>query len=798
MEISTGTLLGLYKIQAHLGSGGMGTVYRAIDTKLGREVAIKVLPQRLADAPESLARFEREARLLASLNHPNIATIHGFEQCGDVHYLVMELVPGETLAERIARGPVPVPEALRICAQILEALEAAQAKGIVHRDLKPANIKLTSDGRVKVLDFGLAKALEDRPAPDSSRADTLTIQEDATRAGQVLGTPLYMSPEQIRGQTVDCRTDLWAFGCVMFELLGGGRPFYANTMSDVVANVLTKEPDWKTLPSAVPERTKGLLRSCLEKDANRRPRDPGEARREIEQSLAPPHAAPRGGKFAAFAAAAVVAVVGLVGLAAWFNIGGLKDRLMGSAGSGQIRSIAVLPSSNDSNDPSQEYFANGFTDALITDLSKLGALKVISRTSAMQYKGSKESTKKIAKDLGVDAIVESAVAREDGRVRISARLTQAATETVLWAETYNRDLKDVLSLQGEVAREIAAGVRLTLTPDEQTRLAGHPVDPAVHDLYLKAQYVMDQDGVADRKHAIELFKQVVEKDPNFAPAYAGLALGYAGLGRFYEEPRTVMPLAKQNAEKALSLDPTLSEAYTALATVELQYEWDWEAAERDVKKAIQLNHSSADAHDLYSAYYTALGDFKNALAEIQLARDVDPLSLRFADRYLYILVFFKDYDRAIAEANTLLAKNPNFVMGHAWKAMALTMESRFPEALEAQKRAIDIDPNPGMKIFMGVIQASAGNKAEAKKLVHDIETIAKQQYVCNYEISQVYAALGDKDQAMKWLKSGLNQQCDCMIWLQGEPWMASLRADPGYLDLLKRVGFDRMPKPAAR
>ena len=795
MEISAGTELGLYRIQAQLGSGGMGTVYRATDTKLGREVAIKVLPQRLADSPESLTRFEREARILASLNHPNIATIHGFEQCGDVHYLVMELVPGETLAERIARGAVPLMEVLRICAQILEALEAARIKGIIHRDLKPANIKLTSEGRVKVLDFGLAKGLEpERPASDSSLSTTFTLAQDPTHVGQILGTPMYMSPEQIRGLPLDSRTDLWSFGCVLFELLSRRRPFSGRNVNDIMAQVLTQEPDWKALPSAVPERIRALLRRCLKKAVNQRQADPGEARREIEQALAPPRAAQARGKFAAVAAAAVLVLVA----AGWFSADGFKNRLLGTAASKQIRSIAVLPMSNDSNDPSQEYFANGFTDALITDLSKLGALKVISRTSAMQYKGSKKTTREIAKDLGVDAIVEGAVTREDGRVRISARLTQAASETVLWAENYERDLKDVLSLQGEVARQIAAGVRLTLTPDEQTRLAGHPVDPEVHDLYLKAQYSLDQDGVADRKRAIALFQQVVTKDSNFAPAYAGLAISYAGLGRFYEEPHKVMPLAREAALKALSLDPTLSEAYTALATVKLQYDWDWAGAEQDVKRAIQLNHSSADAHDLYSAFHTALGNFKDALAEIQLARDVDPLSLRFADRFLYILVFFKDYDRAIAEAQTLLARNPDFVMGHAWKAMALTMKGKFPEALEAQKRAYAIDPNPGMQIFLAVIQANAGNKAEAKKLIHKIEDVSKQQYVCNYEISQVYTALGDHDQAFKWLNTGLQQQCDCMIWLQGEPWMDPIRADPRYMDLITRVGLHRPPNQGVR
>jgi eukaryotic-like serine/threonine-protein kinase len=318
MELSAGTQLGLYKIQAELGAGGMGTVYRATDTKLGREVAIKVLPQRLADSPESLTRFEREARMLAALNHPNIATIFGFEQSGDVHYLVMELVPGETLAERIARGPVSLPEVLRICDQVLEALEAACKKGIIHRDLKPANIKLTSEGRVKVLDFGLAKGLEpERPAAGGSLDTTFTVAQDPTRVGQILGTPAYMSPEQIRGLTLDSRTDLWSFGCVLFELLGGRRPFSGQTVNDVMAHVLTQEPAWKALPSNVPERIRLLLRRCLEKDVMQRPADASEARRELQQALVPSRVGrvdrivQRRGKPVAVAAAAVVGLVAL-------------------------------------------------------------------------------------------------------------------------------------------------------------------------------------------------------------------------------------------------------------------------------------------------------------------------------------------------------------------------------------------------------------------------------------------------------------------------------------------------------
>jgi len=794
MEITPGCRLGSYQVQAQVGAGAMGTVFRATDTKLGRDVAIKVLPPGLADAPGSLARFQREARMLAALNHPNIATIHGFEQAGDAHYLVMELVPGDTLAQRLTLGPVPLPEALKIAAQIVEALEAAHRQSIVHRDLKPANIKVTPEGRVKVLDFGLAKAFELGPAraPETQQA-TATL-DDPTRIGQVMGTPAYMSPEQVRAVPLDQGADVWAFGCILFELLSGRRPFAGATQGDLFAAILTKDPDWQALPASTPPELRDLLRKCLEKEGSRRLRDIGEARRVIEAAgtAAPPKRGSARNAWLAVASAVTVAAI-----AAALNLGGLRDRLTG-VNSAPIRSIAVLPLENLSKDPAQTYFADGTTDALITDLSKLGALKVISLTSAMQYKGSKKPLRDIASELHVDAIVEGAVMQADGRVRISARLTKAATETPLWAENYTRDLKDVLTLQDDVARQIAAGVQLTLTPEEQTRLTSGPVDPEAYQLYLQAQFALDQDSVPLRKQAVQLFERAIQKDPKYAKAYAGLALTYGSFGRFYEEPNVVMPKAREAALKAISLDETLSEAHTALATVRLQYDWDWQGAEQELRRAIQLNRSSADAHDLYAAYYTASGNFQSALSEIQLAREYDPLSLRYADRFLYVLVFFKNYDRTIAEANAILAKHPDFVMAYAWKAMALVMQGHAAEAVEAQKRAFEIDPNPGMKIFLAVAEAAAGKKGDALQLAHQVEDAAKKQYVCNYEIAQIYASMGDRDQAFKWLKSGVGQQCDCMIWLQGEPWMQSLKADPRYLDLIKRVGFDRLPATAGQ
>jgi len=757
---------GPYRVECRIGTGGMGEVFRATDTRLGRAVAIKVSSAVFSD------RFAREARAISSLNHPNICTLYDVGP----NYLVMELVEGETLAAQLEKGKLPMEDVVRYASQIADALAEAHAHGIAHRDLKPGNIMLTRHG-VKLLDFGIAKVFSE-------------VDDTMTQAGAVMGTPMYMAPEQWEGKSAGAPADLFALGLVTYEMATGRLPVPGASLAKLMrSGAPAIQAPSKVRPGAS-TRFDALVNRLLKANPAERPADAAMVRDELRNMTA--HR--RGPMYAALG----VGVAAALAIAAYLlNAGGLKDRFTGDPGA-PIRSLAVLPLENLSKDPAQEYFADGTTDALITDLSKMGALKVISLKSSLEYKGSRKSIRDIARELKVDAVVEGAVVEADGRVRISARLTRAANETQLWAQDYPRDLKDVLTVQDDVAREIAGAIRLTLTPEEKTRLTEGAVNPEAYRLYLQAQYAFNQDDVQLRRQAVQMFEQVTQKDPTYARGWAGLALANAGLGRFYNAPKIVMPKAKEAALKAISLDETLSEAHTALATVLLQFDWDWQGAETELKRAIQLNRSSADAHDLYSAYYTALGNYKQAISEIQLAREFDPLSLRYADRYLYTLVFFKDYDRAITEADKMLAKDKNFVMGWAWRAMALTMGGRFDEAIKSQKRAIEIDDNSGMEIFLGVIEAARGNKTVARQIAGKIEIEAQHQYVCNYEIAQIYTVLGDHEKAMKWLNSGVEQQCDCMIWLQGEPWMENIRADPRYLDLIKRVGFDHQPGATPR
>ena len=458
-----GRRLAHYEITHHLGSGAMGDVYQATDSKLGRSVAIKLLPEAFTHDAERVARFQREARVLASLNHPNIATIHGLEESGDRKFLVMELVPGETLADRMARGPIGVVEALQIAKQIAEPLEYAHGKGVIHRDIKPANVKVTPEGRVKVLDFGLAKAFEaQRAVADPSELPTLMAAP--TIEGQIVGTPAYMSPERVRGQPLDRQADVWSFGCLLFELLTGQRAFGGKTLSDTIAKVLEREPDWQALPPPTPPKVRDLLRRCLDKDVNRRLPDMGSARLQIQEALAAP-----GWRLSRRQLAATVGVmlVTLLSLTLGLNMGGLRSRLRGTDTlAPRIQSLAVLPLRNLSGDPAEEYFADGMTEELIAQLSKIRTLKLISRTSAMRYKNTDKTMPVIARELGVDGVVEGAVLREGDQVRITLQLLDGAADQTLWAESYQREMRGVLSLTAEIARAVAREIKITLTPQE--------------------------------------------------------------------------------------------------------------------------------------------------------------------------------------------------------------------------------------------------------------------------------------------------------------------------------------------
>jgi len=773
-----------YEIVDKLGAGGMGEVYRARDRKLGRDVAIKTLPAAFAADPERLSRFRREARVLASLNHPNIAAIHSLEDDKGTHYLVLELVEGETLADRIARGPVPVEEALRICSQVAEALEAAHQKGITHRDIKPANIKVTPEGRVKVLDFGLAKAFAVGGAGgDLSELPTVTAAP--TREGQILGTPAYMSPEQVRGKPLERQTDVWSFGCLLFELLAGQRAFPGETLSDTLAKVLEREPDWRMLPPSTPAKVRELLRRCLEKDGSKRLRDLGEARKVLEDALARGWGLTRRQWWALSGVAAAVLIAAVLAS----NVGGWRTRLLRTAAPPPIRSLAVLPLANLSGDPGQEYFSDGMTDALITDLSKIRALKVISRTSAMQYKGAKKALWEIARELGVDGVIEGSVARSGGRVRITAQLIQAATDTNLWAESYERDMQDVFRLQGEVAQAIARQIQIAVTPEEQTRLAGRrAVNPEAYDAHLKGLVYSYKWTPEDLDTAMKYFQLALEKDPRYAWAYAGISWGWilrAQLG--VVRAREGWPKAKAAALKALELDQTLAQAHSNLAGVHFVYYWDWSAADAEYRRAIELNPNDAQIRVGYADLLAILGRGDESERQSQRSLELDPNNLMFQALYGFELFLRSRIDDGIAQMQKVLRMDPNNSMVHNNLFPYLARKQMYPQAFAEERVLFGRDKEILDALERGYAQ---GGYREANRLAaQQAEMQSKQAYVPPGEIAPFYLEAGQKDRALDWLERCFDEHESVSVYAAVDPGWDSVRTEPRFQALVRRLNL---------
>lgn len=778
-----GETLGRYHVVDAIGSGGMGVVYRAHDPTLDRDVALKLLHAEALDSEAARDRFLREARALSHLNHSHICTIYEIGEADGRTFIAMEYVKGRPLSTVIPRDGLPIETMLRYGAQIADAIGHAHEHGIVHRDLKSANVVVTPQSAVKVLDFGLAKHLERDPD------GTMPTQAGMTQPGVVMGTPGYMAPEVLVGQPADERADIWALGVILHEMATGTLPFTGPTPVEFASAILRESP--APLPPHVSPMLRGIVQRCLAKEPGQRYQAAGEVRAALEAAASEPVSAIRPSRTTVrrvgWALAAVLAAALVVGVAV--NQGEWRQ-------GAPIRSVAVLPLENLSGDPEQEYFADGMTEQLTADLSSIAKLRVISRTSVMQYKKARKPLSDIARELNVDAVVEGSVVRAGEKVRITARLIRAATEETLWARSYERDLRDVLALQSEVANSIAGEVGITLTSQEQARLASaRPVDPEAHRLSLLGRFHANQGTEEGLKKAIQHFDLAIAKDPGSASAYAGLAEAYIGLSSFYVHPREAMPKAKAAARSALKLDESLADAHAALGYIHLIYDWDGPAAERELQRAIQLNPSLSTARLNYAAYLTTQGRNDEGILEIRRAVELDPLSLRAHAEGTVLLLFSGRYDEAIELARKGLELEPNFAFGLAFQGLAYAEQGRFQEAISNLQKAARLDKSPTILALGAHVHAVAGQKREAEKLIHEVEEGARHRYFCPYEIGAAYVSLGDPDTAVKWFRKGVDDRADCMAWLGVEPWIESFRSDPRYAQLLRDVGL--APRPLA-
>ncbi|MDZ4806285.1 MAG: protein kinase [Candidatus Eisenbacteria bacterium] len=751
MSLTPGTRLGPYEIVAPLGAGGMGEVYRARDSRLGRDVAIKALPAEFARNPEQLGRFEREAQTLASLSHPNIAAIHGLEERDGVPHLVLELVEGESLAARLARGALPSREALSIGVQIASAVEAAHERGVIHRDLKPANVMITTAGVAKVLDFGLAK---NEPVAmsgsDLTQSPTAAILPGATVAGTILGTAAYMSPEQARGLSVDRRSDVWSFGCVLFECFTGKTPFEGATVTDLLAKILEREPDWTLLPAGTPPRVREILRRCLRKEADERPRDIRDVRLELAE------------------------------------VASGAARISGAL----APSVAVIPFENLSG-ADDEYFSDGITDEILNALVHLDGLRVAARTSCFAFKGRREDLRVVGEKLDVATVLEGSVRRSGNRLRITVQLVNAADGYQLWSERYDREMTDVFEVQDEIAGEIARRLRVTLQDSaEGFRGRRGTANLEAYELVLKGRAMQLRRG-RYLSQAIECFERAIALDPNYPEPLAWMSDSWRLMGTFGVAPfAEVMPRAKDLALRALALDSNLPEAIATLADVEAQYDRDWPKAAASFARALAVDprHVRSRCERALWGHGWGAISAEEAVAETERAVADDPLNAWALGMLSFAFSFAGRHEDSVRVATQAIAADSESFFGHwqllrahAWAGDYQRAVTMGPALLAGTGR------HHWALAMLGWTHSKAGNLGLARAAYDELEGRSRLEFIGPGWLSAAADAAGLRDEALHYAGRAFTERDPLVILMRQMPPFAELREDPRFVEMSRGV-----------
>ncbi|HEX3248775.1 MAG TPA: protein kinase [Pyrinomonadaceae bacterium] len=769
MTLDAGTKFGRYEIRSQVGAGGMGEVYLAQDTGLDRKVALKILPPALADDNDRMSRFVREAKLASALNHPNIITIHEIGEVDGVHFIATEYIEGETLTAQLQRELPSLKSTIDIALQVASALDAAHQAGIVHRDIKPDNIMVRQDGIVKVLDFGLVKLT----ATDSSKVDreAETKIQIKTNVGIIMGTVAYMSPEQARGQDTDARTDIWSFGCVLYEMLTHQQPFPGETMVDVWANIIYQEPaSILAHRSDTPVELERIVARSLRKERDERYQSAKELFNDLQQL-----------QTRLLVESEIIRT-------------GSGERISQIQPSPFLNSIAVLPFTNLSAEKDNEYFSEGLTEEIIMNLSKLQRLKVIASGSTMHYVKEGKTHKQTASDLGVQYLLEGSVRRQGRDLRITAQLIDALRDVYVWSETYRGTIAEIFDIQEKVAVEIVQALQLRVSPDEKQNLKKRFTEnTGAYQFYLQGRFFWNKRSEQGLKTAIKYFEQAIENDPRYALAWAGIADSYSLLGEFGNIPRKELyPKARAAVNKALEIDNRLAEVHTSLASILMLSEWDWVNSAREFKLALELNPNYATAHHWYSTWFLNMGRLEECLRMISRAADLDPVSQAILKDKGLALYYNRQYDEAIEMARTTLELDPNYAAAHRLLSLAYQGKKEFDEAIAENQKWGKLTGNKvETAVTLAQLYAVSGQVEEAKRLMDDVKRNKLLTEQIHRGLALVHAALGEIDVAFKYLEESYEQREEAILSLKVDPKADPLRSDPRFLALLKKIGVEK-------
>jgi serine/threonine protein kinase len=836
-KLKAGETISHYKILSSLGAGGMGEVYLAQDLKLGRKVALKLLPAYLSGDGDRLSRFQQEARAASALSHANVCVVHEVGEAeGGRHYIVMEYVEGETLRDHMKDARLKLSEVLDVAVQVASALTAAHKVGVVHRDIKPENVILRPDGYVKVLDFGLAK-LTERPAfaTDSGVAARAQVK---TNPGMVMGTVEYMSPEQARGKEVDARTDIWALGVMLYEMVTRRAPFEGQTPSHVIVSIIESEPPPLARYGEVPAELELIVNKALRKNKEERYQTAAdlaldlknlkeelEVEARLKRSLEPGSASSqatttksdglaidtitesaartsdvgtarptssaeylvseikrhkRGVSLVAVAALIVFAVVAYL----YFPRNSAPSSSLDA-----IDSVAVLPFVNVSADPNTEYLSNGISESIMNSLSRLPALKVMSLNSVLRYKGKQIDSQAVGRELNVRAVLMGRFTQHGDDLAISTELVDTRDNRQLWGEQYDRKLSGIIVVQTEIAREISERLRLRLSGEEKKRPAKHYTENYdAYLAYLKGRYHLDKRTASENEKSIEYFQQAISLDPSYAPAYAGLSDSYWALAPFGRyPPKDVMPKAEAAARRAVELDDLLAEGHASLAHVLAYYDWDWAGAEKEFKRGIELDPNSPITHHFYSFYLSTVGRFDESLVEIKRALDLDPLSV-FINRDVGMMLYYsRQYDQAIEQLQKTVELDPNFHTTYNWLVFAYEEKGLYDQAVATSLKHEEVVGRPENVAPLKSAYMRSGWKGFLQKELDLQKERAKHSRVASF--AQLYARLGDNDRALAVLEREYEDRSPEMMGIKSEPIWDGLRSDPRFKELLRKMNF---------